>query len=391
MPDREDEDDNSREPVRSRDGRFAPSTRRTRDRARPVDRSHVVQAALLAELGRFEVRDLHDPRPGRGELLVRVQACGVCGSDLRIFRHGHPRIRLPQVLGHEIVGTVVGTGRDANGFRPGDRVAVMPKVPCGNCLYCRRGRGNLCAEGGSFGYQLPGGFAEYVVVPEAAVNQDVVLPLPAGFDTEEAILIEPLACCLRSHLRGEGAQDECVVVIGGGPVGTIHGRLARHRNAALVILVERSEGRLASADRRTFHVVIDSQREEPVEAVRRHSDGRGADHVIVACSSREAQVQALAMVAKGGRVDFFAGLPPGAEPIALDTNRLHYQEVTIRSTHGSTADDCREALGLLASGELVLGDIVTGRYALSHIQEAFDALERQEVSKAVVKPMEARE
>jgi L-iditol 2-dehydrogenase len=119
-----------------------------------------VQAALLAELGRFEVRDLRDPRPGRGEVLVRVQACGICGSDVRIFRHGHPRIRLPQVLGHEIVGTVAETGRDANGFRPGDRVAVMPKVPCGVCLYCRRGRGNLCAEGGSFGYQLPGGFAE---------------------------------------------------------------------------------------------------------------------------------------------------------------------------------------------------------------------------------------
>jgi len=348
-----------------------------------------VQAALLAELGRFEVRDLRDPQPGRGELLVRVQACGVCGSDVRIFRHGHPRIRLPQVLGHEIVGTVVGTGRSTNGFRPGDRVAVMPKVPCGTCLYCCRGRGNLCAEGGSFGYQLPGGFAEYVVVPQAAANQDVVLQLPADFDAEEAILIEPLACCLRCHLDGEGAEDECVVVIGGGPVGTIHGRLARHRNAALVILVEQSEARLASADRRAFQIVVDSQREDPVEAVHQHSDGRGADHVIVACSSREAQLQALAMVAKGGRVDFFAGLPPGAEPIPVDTNRLHYQEVAIRSTHGSTAVECREALGLLTSRQLSLSDLVTSRYGLSHIQEAFDALERQEVSKAVVKPMEA--
>jgi L-iditol 2-dehydrogenase len=350
-----------------------------------------VQAALLAELGRFEVGDLRDPRPGQGELLVRVQACGVCGSDVRIFRHGHPRIRLPQVLGHEIVGAIVETGRDANGFAPGDRVAVMPKVPCGACVYCRRGRGNLCAEGGSFGYQLPGGFAEYVLVPQAAANQDVVLTLPAEFDTEEAILIEPLACCLRSHRDGEGACDECVVVIGGGPVGTIHGRLARHRNAALVILVERSGGRLASADRRTFQIVVDAQREDPVEAVRRHSNGCGADHVVVACSSREAQLQALAMVAKGGRVDFFAGLPPGAEPIPVDTNRLHYQEIAIRSTHGSTAADCREALELLTSRELILSDLITGSYGLSQIQEAFDALERQEVSKAVVKPMEARE
>lgn len=348
-----------------------------------------MQAALLTELGRFEVRDLREPQPGPGELLVRVLACGVCGSDVRIFRHGHPRIRLPQVLGHEIVGVVTEAGHSANGFRPGDRVAVMPKVPCRACLYCRRGRGNLCAEGGSFGYQFPGGFAEYVVVPQAAVNQHVVLPLPVDLDAEEAVLIEPLACCLRCHRDGRGALDECVVIIGGGPVGTIHGRLARHRNAAPVILVERSDVRLASADRRTFHVAVDSGREDPVEAVRRHSDGRGADHVIVACSSREAQLQALNMVAKGGRVDFFAGLPPGVEPIPVDTNRLHYQEISIRSTHGSTAADCREALGLLASRELVLSDLITGRYALSHIQEAFDALERQEVSKAVVKPVEA--
>jgi L-iditol 2-dehydrogenase len=223
------------------------------------------------------------------------------------------------------------------------------------------------------------------------VNQDVVLQLPADFDAEEAILIEPLACCLRSHRKGEGTQDECVVVIGGGPVGTIHGRLARHRNAALVILVEHSQGRLASADRRTFQIVIDSQGEDPAEAVRRHSDGRGADHVVVACSSRDAQLQALAMVAKGGRVDFFAGLAPCAEPIPVDTNQLHYQEIAIRSTHGSTVADCREALGLLTSRQLILSDLITGRYALSHIQEAFDALERQEVSKVVVKPMEARE
>jgi L-iditol 2-dehydrogenase len=353
-----------------------------------------MEAALLVELGRLEIQELDTRQPGRGELLVRVEACGVCGSDVRIFCHGHPRLRLPQVLGHEIAGIVVETGRGANGFAPGDRVAVLPKVPCGGCFYCRRGQGNLCADGRSFGYQLPGGFAEYVLVPQEAIDQDVVLPLPAVLDMEEAVLIEPLACCLRSHrnppLAGQ-APDESVVVIGGGPVGTIHGRLARHRGAGLVLLVEHSDGRLASADRNAFHVVVDSRREDPVEAVRRHTESRGADRVIVACSSREAQVQALAMVGKGGHVDIFSGLAPAAEPIAVDTNRLHYQEITVRSTHGSTAEDCGEALGLLASGCLRLGDLITGRYPLSGIQEAFHALERRETGKVVIKPWEARE
>lgn len=357
--------------------------------ARCADGNHAVEAALLTELGRFEIRELDTPQPGRGELLVRVEACGVCGSDVRIFRHGHPRIRLPQVLGHEIVGSVVETGRDANGFAPGDCVAVMPKVGCAACFYCRRGQGNLCGDGRSFGYQLPGGFAEYILVPQEALGQGVVLPLPTAFDMDEAVLIEPLACCLRSHRNGCGAHDQSVVVIGGGPVGTIHGRLARLRDAALVLLVEQSDRRLASADRKAFHVVIDSRREDPVEAVRRHTEGRGADRVIVACSSREAQIQALAMVGKGGHVDLFSGLAPGAEPIALDTNRLHYQEVTVRSTHGSTADDCREALELLADGRIRLDDLIASHHPLSRIQEAFHALERQETSKVVIKPSEA--
>ena len=180
-----------------------------------------------------------------------------------------------------------------------------------------------------------------------------------------------------------------MVVIGGGPVGTIHGRLARHRTAPLVILVERSEARLASADRNTFHVVIDSSREDPVEAVSRYTEGHGADHVIVACSSGDAQTQALAMAGKGSRVDLFAGLAPGADPIALDTNRLHYGEISVRSTHGSTAEDCRQALELLSSGALRLGDLVTSRQPLSRIQQAFEALERQETSKVVMKPGEA--
>jgi L-iditol 2-dehydrogenase len=350
-----------------------------------------VEAALLAELGRFEVRDLDTPRPSRGELLVRVEACGICGSDTRIFRYGHRRIRLPQVLGHEIVGIVAEMGPGVNGFAAGDRVAVMPKVLCGVCLYCRRGLGNLCGDGRSFGYQIPGGFAEYVLVPREAVEQHVMLPLSTTLDAEEAILIEPLACCLRAHGNGLAMGEQSVVVIGGGPIGTIHGRLARYRSAALVLLVERSEARLASADRKTFHVVIDSNGEDPVEAVRQHTEGRGADRVIVACSSREAQAQALAMVGKGGQVEFFSGLPPGAEPIPLDTNRLHYEEITVRSTHGSTAEDYRKALELLGSGALRLGDIVTSRYPLSHIQEAFEALERQETNKVVMKPLEARE
>ena len=350
-----------------------------------------MEAALLTELGHFQVRSLDTPQPGPGELLVRVEACGICGSDTRIFRHGHRRIRLPQVLGHEIVGTVAETGGGVSGVAAGDRVAVMPKVPCGICLYCRRGQGNLCGDGRSFGYQLPGGFAEYVLVPPEAIEQRVLLPLPAGLDTDEAVLIEPLACCLRSHRNGHPKGDESVVVIGGGPVGTIHGRLARYRNAALVLLVERSEARLASADRKAFDIVIDSSREDPVEAVSRHTEGRGADQVIVACSSEEAQAQALAMAGKGGRVDLFAGLAPGAEPIALDTNRLHYQEISVSSTHGSTVEDCREALRLLGGGMVRLGDLVSSRYPLPRIQEAFEALERQETSKVVMKPLEARD
>lgn len=345
-----------------------------------------VKVAVLAELGRFELRTQPRPRPGGGDLLVRVEHCGICGSDVRTFRHGHARITLPQVLGHEIAGTVAEVGPDVASFSPDDRVAVMPKVFCGTCFYCARGQTNFCEKGRSFGYQLPGGFAEYVLVPGEGARQGTVLRLPPSVASDEASLIEPMACCLRSQRNARCSLGDAVVVIGGGPIGTIHGRLARHHGAARVILLERNERRLAGADRRAFDTVIDVREEDPVEAVRRETEGRGADLVIVACPSRDAQLQAIAMAGNGGRVDLFSGLPPGAEPIPVDSNWLHYHEIAVRSTHGATKDDWAASLELLAGGAVHLADLISHRPPLSEIQDAFEGVERNEATKVVVMP-----
>lgn len=345
-----------------------------------------MRAAVLAELGRFQLREQEVPRPTGGALLVRVAACGVCGSDLRIFRHGHARIRLPHVLGHEIAGTVAEVGPAAEGFRAGDRVAVMPKVFCGSCRYCLRGLTNLCERGLSFGYALPGGFAEYLLVPEEGVRQGAVLLLPPGMDREEAAIVEPFACCLRVQRDAPRFPGRTVAVIGGGPIGTMHGRLACHFDATQVILIERSERRLGAADRAAFGVVIDGRGGDAPDAVRRETEGRGADLVVVACSSREAQIEALAIVGKAGRIEFFSGLPVGSEPIPIDTNALHYNEITMHATHGAGKEDCAEALALLAGGAVVVSDLISHRYPLSEIQEAFGLLEAAEASKVLITP-----
>lgn len=345
-----------------------------------------MKAAVLEEPGRFSVQEVPRPAPKGGEILVRVLACGICGSDLRAFRHGHINIELPHILGHEIAGVVAEGGPQEKPFAAGDRVVVTPKIFCGRCSNCRRGLTNFCEHGRSFGHAMAGGFAEHVLVPAEGATQDIVIALQGVLEPEEAAMVEPVACCLRAMRSARPSCADSVVVIGGGPMGTVHGRLARHFGVDRVILIEHNEGRLARADRQTFELVVDSRRQPPVEAVMEATDGRGADIIVVACSSRQAQIDAMRMAGTGARVDFFSGLPTGAEPVPVDTNWLHYQGVSLRSSRGATYEDYRQAVQLLQEVSVRVEDLITHRSPLEAIQDTFEALERGDGMKGVVVP-----
>lgn len=330
-----------------------------------------MKAGVLERIECLNVQEVEDPRLEHGSIILKVRACSICSTDIRIFHYGHPRVRLPHVLGHEIAGEIVAIGEGVQGYAVGDRVAVTPTVACGQCFYCRRGQPVYCQRRKSFGYQMAGGYAEYLYVPPEAVVYGALNQFPPSLSFLEASLAEPLACCLRAQRTSGVSAGMVVAVIGGGPVGIMHARLARAAGAGSVILVERDPSRLVGRDLDSVSVIVDSSWEDPEAAIASRTEGRGVDVVIVACSSGEAQAQSLRLAGSGGRVNFFGGLPPENPHITVDSNLIHYKEISVQGAHGSTPQDNREALDVIASGRVIVRDLISHTFPLESIVEAF--------------------
>ena len=317
------------------------------------------------------IKGVPDPQLQRGSVVLKVKTCSICATDLRIYHYGHPRVKVPQILGHEIAGDVEAVAEEVTNYRVGDRVAVTPRITCGECFYCRRGQHIYCQSGRTFGYELPGGYAEYLLVPQRGVEYGVLNRIADSLTYDVASLAEPLSICLRAQKASEVNQGDIVVVVGGGPVGIMHCRLAKAKNAGKVVLVERETKRLEYVNLSSVDKIIDSAKSDLKTEILALTGGRGADVVIVACSSPQAQEQAFALVGRGGRINFFGGLPPGQSNISIDSNMIHYYEVSVQGSHGSTPIDDREALDMLAKKILDVSDLITHTFPLDHIEEAF--------------------
>jgi L-iditol 2-dehydrogenase len=345
-----------------------------------------MRAAVLEDLNRLVVKEVPDPEIGPGEVLVRVRACAVCGSDVRIFHHGNPRVNPPQILGHEIAGDVVAVGPGVGRFKVGDRVATAADVPCGICEYCRSGMGNNCAINYALGYQFQGGFAELLPLNQITVNYGPVHHIPDGMGYDTATLAEPLACCLNGLERSFLKPGESVLIIGAGPAGILLAEAATALGAALVILAQRSPARLELAKGFRADAFIATAEQDLVEAVMGLTGGQGVDIAITACASPEAQEQALAVVRPRGRVNYFGGLPRNSRTINLDSNVIHYRECYIHGSHGSVPRQHRVALDLLARGRVKTEGLITHRFPLERTAEAFAAQEQRRGLKVVVQP-----
>jgi L-iditol 2-dehydrogenase len=334
--------------------------------------------------GDVRIEEAPQPSPGAGELLLRVKACSTCGTDVKIFKFGHHHIRPPRVMGHEIAGEVTQVGSGVSAWQPGDRVQVIAAIPCGHCEECRRGRMTVCPNQESMGYHYDGGFAEYMVVPAKVLAVDGVNRIPAALSFAEASVAEPLACVLNGQTLARVGEGDDVVVMGSGPIGCLHVRLARARGAARVFLVDINPERLAHAASLVHPDATVSN--DVVETIAKLTEGRGADVVITAAASGRAQEQAIAMTARQGRISFFGGLPKDDPIIALDANQVHYRELTIVGANGSSPTHNARALELIASGEVPVADLITHRLPLSQTLEAFDIVARGEAIKVTIEP-----
>jgi L-iditol 2-dehydrogenase len=348
-----------------------------------------MRAAIWQGPGEMALGEVAEPTCPTDGALLRVVACGICGTDVRTFYNGDRRIEPGAVLGHEICGEVLEIGADVNGkleAAQGDLVHVISTLHCGECSLCRGGNEHLCQNGGLMGFDYPGAYADLVAIPEVALKN--VYTLPGGLDPVHATFADPLSDAICGHKDLEIGPGDRVVVIGAGPVGTAHVALALASGAELVYLLETEASRLELArlvvgDDRVRYV--DTSDLDPVAFVRDETED-GVERVIVACSNARAQEQAMEMAASRGRVLFFGGLPKGTTTIAFPSNVLHYREVAVLGSYASRRIDQRRALEMLAENTANIRDVVTDVVPLEETPAAFPRLRRGEALKIVVTP-----
>lgn len=352
-----------------------------------------MKAAVVEALGKASVREVDDPVVIPGSLKVKVHACAICGSDVRIFTKGDPRATFPRIIGHEIAGEVVELGEGTTGFKPGERVCIAPGHGCGHCRYCLGGSGNVCIHPmPSVGYASSGGFAQYIVPPANVVANGFVNHIPDNLSYEQASMSELLACCINAQELTRVQEGDKVLIVGPGPAGCMHIQLARANGAAKVMLSGRSPGRLNRAVER-FHpdCAFTEQGEELVKRVLAETDGIGADVIIIAAPSPAAQEWSLKMAAPHGRINFFGGLPKDNHIVSLDTNLIHYKELFLSGASSSLGRQNRRALELLSERKINPDDYITHRFALDDFNEAFRKAINRETVKGIIFPWKTRE
>jgi L-iditol 2-dehydrogenase len=324
------------------------------------DALETMRAVVVRAPMRFGVEDVPAPRAPAGGLLLRVLACALCGSDLRTLRGGHRKVTFPWTLGHEICGTVAATGDGYAGeWRVGETLAVGPVVYCGACDFCREGRFELCEGYREIAQAWPGGLAETIAIPAEAVQRGVIGRVPDGLDPALAAVTEPVSSCLNAQEKGAVGLGDVVVVIGTGPIGCIHTCLAHLRGARQVLVADIAQERLAQVEPFGPDAVVDASRVDLVQEVRRLTGERGADVVITANPSPDAQVQAVEMARKGGRILLFGGLPPDRAHPGVDMNLVHYGGLHLIGTTIFAPRHHRQAVELAASGRIPLERLVT--------------------------------
>jgi L-iditol 2-dehydrogenase len=311
------------------------------------------------------------PAISDGEVLLRVHAAGICGTDVRIMKGGK-KVAAPIIIGHEMAGDVAAVGSGVTDVKVGDRVTVEPVIPCGHCALCLMGRRNICLTRPTIGYEYDGAFAQYVRIPATAVAAGNIVPLPDGLSYEEAAIAEPLAACVNGIDRSNIQLGDTVLVLGAGPIGLVHLQLSRASGATRVFVSEPDAERRKTALEFGADEVVDPLNEDLVAKAKGWTNGLGADVVIVASGVPAAMERGMRAVRKGGTFNIFAGSPPNST-FACDPNLVHYSELMVTGSSGHTAAHVRRALSLISSGVLDAKRLITHRFQLDQIGEALGA------------------
>ena len=330
-----------------------------------------MRAALLTEFHKYELGDQERPDLGAEDLLVRIHSSAICGTDLAIWAGKQPAVQLPLVGGHEATGVVEEVGPEVANFTPGERVVLNPTDLCGKCYYCRRGMAHLCEHGGLRGREVGGTYADYVVIHETLAYR---FPESVGFDAATNFIA--LYTCIYGQRKLPPVTGKSVVVLGQGVTGLLHTQLAKYGGADPVIAVARSPWKLDLAKELGADETVCAREKEPVEEVRRLTDGRGADIVIESAGAPETIREAFEMVRAAGTILQFGIGPKAVDGVPVQ--EFYFKDLTVIGSRAGLPEDFEMAVKLVSQGHIDLRPTITNHFPFEEIQKGFEFVEKGE-------------
>jgi L-iditol 2-dehydrogenase len=332
----------------------------------------------------LKVEEYPIPDIAEDEMLVKVSYAGVCGTDNRIYQ-GTKKIPTPRIIGHEFVGEVTAIGEKVKAFQLGNRVTVYPMIPCGTCYVCKSGRKNICVNRTTIGYEINGGFSQYVKIPSIAIEAGNVISVPDSLPDTVVAASEPIAAAYHGIKRSNMKEGDTVVIVGAGPIGLFHTQLARVKKPANLIIIEPQQEKRDLAVKMGATHTIDPISENELDRLLQLTNGEGADVVIIDVGIPKVIESSLDLVKKGGTFLVFAGCPHGSS-ITIDPNVIHYKEINFTGSSASTPEIHKEVLDLLATGQIDVSELITGIVPLDDWQQAFEMKNNYEGIKVLIDP-----
>jgi L-iditol 2-dehydrogenase len=344
-----------------------------------------LKAAIFRDIEHIQVQEIENPKCDPDGTIVNVKACGLCGGDIRNYHVGLKGGVKNQIMGHEIAGIVAEVGPAMTRFKVGDHVAIAPDVSCGHCFYCQRGLVNLCVNHRMIGTHWPGGFAQFIHLPKDVLDHGMVHRMPDGLTFAEATLAEPASSVIAAQINANVGLGDTVLIIGDGPIGCFHIEVARARGASKVIMVGLTRLHIVTAFEPDY--LINSATQDPVAEVLKITDGLGADVAIIANPVAKTQEQGVEAVRKRGKVVLFGGVPKTNPMTTLNSNIIHYNELTVLGAFSYPAYINEMALRVIRDGYITASKYITKIVALEHlVDEGIKAAEAGEALKVVIDP-----
>jgi L-iditol 2-dehydrogenase len=346
-----------------------------------------VKAIVFKHKGKIALEEVPKPKIKSNEILLKVRAVSICGTDLKIKKFGHfknPRGK-QIILGHEVAGEIEEIGSEVRGYEVGQRISLAPNIGCGVCWQCINCKTNYCENYEAIGISIDGAMAEFMKIPSGYIIQGNIVILKDNISFEEACLGEPLSTVICAAEAVNISPPDVVLVVGAGPMGILHVMVAKLRGAQKVIVSEISDTRREKALDLGADIAVNPLEENLKQIILDNSYQRGADVIIIAAPSGKAQEDSLDLVARQGRINFFAGLPKGNDTINFKSNIVHYKNIVITGTTGQSVAQYRKSIEMIAAKNIDIKKIISGRYTLDQMDKAFERAQAEDSLKIVFK------